>query len=308
VLTAVATFARAVTVVSPTRFSTLSSASLSETKSSDSASMKRHVWVGVQADVQKEKATHALALDATTRLMLYKLVNSGTIDEVHGCLSTGKESVVFHGTYRPQPDDPDCVPRECAIKVFKTVLTEFKNRQQFLQGDRRYEARVGRQGARKLVRMWAEKEQANLLRMAEAGLACPGVVTQRRHILVMTFLGDDGRDAPKLKVGLTPPFTSGVFASHPSTPSSPPQPGPNATGASSKRCVSCIMNAALCTAILANTTFSTGRSDPISLTSGRFGSCAICSHLPSVSCVRPHLVLLFIILVTTFRIDFPCPC
>lgn len=150
--------------------------------------------------VQKEQATHSMALDPATRLMLYKLVNGGIVDEVNGCLSTGKESVVFHGTFRPQPENPECVARECAIKVFKTTVTEFKNRQQFLHGDRRYEDRVGRQGARKLVRLWAEKESANLQRMARAGLACPTVVVQRRHILVMSFLGNDGRDAPKLKV------------------------------------------------------------------------------------------------------------
>lgn len=151
---------------------------------------------------KKEQSTQSMALDATTRLILYKCVNAGTLDEVNGCLSTGKESVVFHGSYRPTPGDPECLPRDCAIKVFKTTITEFKNRQQFLHGDRRYEARAGRQSARKLVRLWAEKEVANLQRMARAGVPCPGVVTQRHHVLVMTFLGADGRAAPKLKVCL----------------------------------------------------------------------------------------------------------
>lgn len=144
-----------------------------------------------------EQSTHALALDAPTRLILYKLVNGGVVDEVNGCLSTGKESVVFHGRYRPNPDAP--AQAECALKVFKTTLTEFKNRTAFLQGDRRFEARVGKQGARKLVRLWAEKEMSNLLRMEEEGVPCPHVVRQRKHVLVMSFLGKDGVAAPKLK-------------------------------------------------------------------------------------------------------------
>ena len=37
-----------------------------------------------------------MALDPRTRLMLYKLVNSGAITEVHGTISTGKESVVVY--------------------------------------------------------------------------------------------------------------------------------------------------------------------------------------------------------------------
>jgi len=154
---------------------------------------------------KKEHSTHALALDANTRLILYKLVNSGVLDEVNGCLSTGKESVVFHGRFREDPQNPESPQQECAIKVFKTTLTEFKNRQQFLHGDRRYEDRVGKQGARKLVKLWAEKEMANLERMRVAGVPCPRVVYQRKHVLVMTFLGNEGTAAPKLKhAELTP--------------------------------------------------------------------------------------------------------
>lgn len=84
-------------------------------------------------------------------------------------------------------------------KFFKTTLTEFKQRQQFLHGDRRYEHRVGRQNARKLVVLWAEKEAANLHRMERAGLLCPRVVIQHKHILVMSFIGNDAKPAPKLK-------------------------------------------------------------------------------------------------------------
>ena len=62
------------------------------------------------------------------------------------------------------------------------MLTEFKQRQQFLHGDRRVEDRVGRQSARKLVKLWAEKESSNLERMARAGVPCPEVVLQHKHV------------------------------------------------------------------------------------------------------------------------------
>ena len=35
-------------------------------------------------------------LDPRTKLMLYKMVNNGTLESVSGSISTGKESVVFH--------------------------------------------------------------------------------------------------------------------------------------------------------------------------------------------------------------------
>lgn len=35
--------------------------------------------------------------------------------------------------------------------------------------------------------------------MKEAGIICPKVVCLRKHILVMTFVGEDQKPAPKLK-------------------------------------------------------------------------------------------------------------
>ncbi len=37
------------------------------------------------------------AVDEKTRLMLYKLVNSGLLESVGGIVSSGKEAVVMHG-------------------------------------------------------------------------------------------------------------------------------------------------------------------------------------------------------------------
>lgn len=36
------------------------------------------------------------AVDPKTRLLMYKMVNSGMLETITGCISTGKESVVFH--------------------------------------------------------------------------------------------------------------------------------------------------------------------------------------------------------------------
>lgn len=82
--------------------------------------------------LQKEHSTSVLALDAKTRLILYKMVASGQLDEVNGCISSGKEAVVFHGVRRLDPENPDSPKQDVAIKVFKTTITEFKNRAQFL--------------------------------------------------------------------------------------------------------------------------------------------------------------------------------
>ena len=36
------------------------------------------------------------AVDPKTRLLMYKMVNSGMLETITGCISTGKEYVVFH--------------------------------------------------------------------------------------------------------------------------------------------------------------------------------------------------------------------
>ena len=57
------------------------------------------------------------------------------------------------------------VPRECAIKVFKTTLTDFKNRAQYVKGDVRFfKDEFKKQNPRKIMKIWAEKEEANLRR------------------------------------------------------------------------------------------------------------------------------------------------
>lgn len=47
-------------------------------------------------------------MDPRTRLLMFKLVNAGVLEKINGCISTGKESVVFHADggrwVEPEPD------------------------------------------------------------------------------------------------------------------------------------------------------------------------------------------------------------
>ena len=47
--------------------------------------------------------------------------------------------------------------------------------------------------------MWAEKEMRNLIKMAKGGIRVPEVVILRKHVLLMSFIGQEGKPAPKLK-------------------------------------------------------------------------------------------------------------
>ncbi|KAG0433757.1 hypothetical protein HPB47_019618 [Ixodes persulcatus] len=91
------------------------------------------------------------------------------------------------------------VPRECAVKVFKTTLNEFKNREQYIREDFRFKDRFSKLNPRKVIHLWAEKEMHNLRRMRRAGIPCPEVVVLKKHLLVMSFVGLNGVPAPQLK-------------------------------------------------------------------------------------------------------------
>lgn len=146
---------------------------------------------------KREKATTEQSLDPNTRLLLYKLVNREILDEVNGCISTGKESCVFHAS--GGRSEEFSVPAECAVKVFKTTLNEFKNREQYIREDFRFRDRFNKLNPRKVIHLWAEKEMHNLKKIERAGLPCPSVVLLKKHLLVMSFVGMDGVPAPQLR-------------------------------------------------------------------------------------------------------------
>lgn len=139
---------------------------------------------------RSERATVENVMDPRTRLILYKLVNSGQLNEINGCVSTGKEANVY---YAVAGDGSDA-----AVKVFKTSILLFKDRDKYVSGEFRFQ-RYCKSNPRKMVRTWAEKEARNLNRLQDGGVLAPAVKLLRQHVLVMEFLGEDGWPAPRLK-------------------------------------------------------------------------------------------------------------
>ncbi|CAK1550342.1 unnamed protein product [Leptosia nina] len=149
-------------------------------------------------DRKESQATAEMGLDEPTRLILFKLINNGLLEDINGVISTGKESVVLHAN--GDQSYPDLViPKECAIKVFKTTLNEFKTRDKYIEADYRFKDRFSKQNPRKIVHMWAEKEMHNMMRMQKVGLNCPDMICLKKHVLVMSFIGKENKPAPKLR-------------------------------------------------------------------------------------------------------------
>jgi RIO kinase 1 len=154
----------------------------------------RHERTGDKSD----RATSEQVLDPRTRMILLQMINRDVVSEVNGCLSTGKEANVYHALSTPKEDGKPPIHR--AIKVYKTSILVFKDRDRYVSGEYRFRQGYSKSNNRAMVKVWAEKEMRNLKRIYASGIPCPEPVYLRLHVLVMGFLGDKrGVPAPRLK-------------------------------------------------------------------------------------------------------------
>jgi len=173
-----------------------------------------------------DRATVEQCLDPRTRLMLFKMLSNGILDVIDGCLSTGKEANVYYAkagkkaaaltavsVKKTRNDNiknidvssdiksiiPVPVIEEFAIKIYKTSILVFKDRDKYVSGEHRWRRGYCKSNPRKMVKVWAEKELRNYRRIHAAGIPCPTPIFLKSHILLMEFLGKNGWPSPRLK-------------------------------------------------------------------------------------------------------------
>ena len=90
---------------------------------------------------------------------------------------------------------------EFAIKVFKTSILVFKDRERYVSGEFRFRKGHCKSNPRKMVKLWAEKEVRNLKRMnmTDGLIKAPKPFLLKNNVIVMQFIGEGGLGAPRLK-------------------------------------------------------------------------------------------------------------
>ncbi|EXJ54520.1 Atypical/RIO/RIO1 protein kinase [Cladophialophora yegresii CBS 114405] len=148
---------------------------------------------------KSERATAEQVLDPKTRLILFQMIQKGIVSEIYGTISTGKEANVYHAV--SIPEDAAQEDTHVAIKVYKTSILVFKDREKYVTGEFRFRKGFRTGDNRAMVKLWAEKEMRNLKRIHAAGIPCPEPLYLRRHVLGMSFVGNGkkGKAAPRLK-------------------------------------------------------------------------------------------------------------
>ncbi|KAM0324431.1 hypothetical protein ACHAQA_008213 [Verticillium albo-atrum] len=143
-----------------------------------------------------DRATTEQVLDQRTRMILLQMINRGVVSEVHGTISTGKEANVYHAVLHS--DEGPALQR--AIKVYKTSIMVFKDRERYIAGEHRFQKGFDKSSNRSIVKLWAEKEFRNMRRIHASGIPCPEPISLKLHVLAMSFLGDKrGWAFPRLR-------------------------------------------------------------------------------------------------------------
>ena len=93
------------------------------------------------------------------------------------------------------------IARDFAVKVFKTTILVFKDRERYIDGEHRFRTGFCKNNPYKMVKMWAEKEVRNLKRIGliEPKVPVPVPILFKQNIILMEFIGEDGVAAPRLR-------------------------------------------------------------------------------------------------------------
>ncbi|MDT7900683.1 MAG: serine protein kinase RIO [Acidianus sp.] len=130
-------------------------------------------------------------LSPRTYVLLEEIASKLNIDYYLGAISSGKEAKVYpaktvDGKYY-------------AVKIYYISTSASKRAiQKYTFGDKRFED-IKVTNTRQLIITWARKEFKNLSLMYESGVKVPKPILVEENILVMDFIGENGKRAPLLK-------------------------------------------------------------------------------------------------------------
>lgn len=157
--------------------------------------------------------TASKQMDIKTLLNIRSMLNLGIILSISGVLKSGKEAFILKAEAQYLENINEEIKEflitiksikkyknEYAVKVFKTTLSEFKTRINYIKGDYRFKDILGlsKQNPRKIVKIWAEKEFKNLCKLSKANLPSPTPIKLSNNVILMTFLGKNNKPALQL--------------------------------------------------------------------------------------------------------------
>ncbi len=148
---------------------------------------KDEVWADSDARKNVENVFNEETITA-----LFDLSDDGHFDVLHGIVKDGKESrvCVAEKTSRSGPST------FLAAKLYTIEASSYDNMRQYLFGDPRFNG--VKRNKRSIIFNWCKKEYKNLQKARNIGINAPEPVAFEKNVLLMEFLGEDFRPAPRL--------------------------------------------------------------------------------------------------------------
>jgi RIO kinase 1 len=141
-------------------------------------------------DFSSERATVEEVFDQSTRMIIYRFLSSGVLNELYGVVSSGKEARVYSAKNKEG--------QEIAVKIYLTSSADSKKAMiKYIDGDQRFKG--VKRDTKSLISVWAQKEFRNLEQADKAKVRVPKPVAVQNNVLVMEFIGKNGVHAPSLK-------------------------------------------------------------------------------------------------------------
>lgn len=146
--------------------------------------MPEDIWEDHEAEKNFENVFNEETLRA-----LYDLADDGHFEVLHGFVKQGKESNVCVA----ETKEGEAV----AVKIYVVEASNYEEMSTYLLNDPRFQGISD--SRRDIIFNWCAKEYKNLMKAEHAGVDAPRPHGFEKNVLVMDFLGDDLRPAPRLK-------------------------------------------------------------------------------------------------------------
>ncbi|MBI2651264.1 serine protein kinase RIO [Candidatus Woesearchaeota archaeon] len=142
------------------------------------------------SNTQKEKfKTMHGVFDEFTNRTLFKLITEGHFRGLESPINVGKESNVFSALTEDE--------KRVIVKIYRLETCDFNLMYDYIKDDPRYLNLKKKR--RKVIFAWVQREFRNLMNAREAQVNVPIPIIFLNNVLVLEFIGNNDKIAPKLK-------------------------------------------------------------------------------------------------------------
>jgi RIO kinase 1 len=138
---------------------------------------------------EKFKTEHNV-FDNFTNRTLFKLISEGHFEGLESTISMGKEANIFSAKRKDGS--------RVMIKIYRLEACDFNRMYDYIKEDPRYADIRGKK--RKIIFYWVQREYRNLMKAREANVNVPTPIIVKNNVLVLEFIGNGDKIAPRLSV------------------------------------------------------------------------------------------------------------